>query len=219
MRKRISSSVLVKAVVMGVTVCVAVAIPYIYSLSFAQAPQPNKVHLPIVSKEIVNGVTVAVQAGENRKPGIVYVDKHPELGTIVSMAVTETIPLTDENGYYIPSPMDDILGNILEQQQQAITNPIVVSGPETAGSPVTINGKTILLPQDFYVAHTVSSILCLEGDLCPKTPVLVIGHSTTGNLLAIDADGKFDNSGISDEEIAQAKIEFEPILKQIEAPK
>lgn len=218
MQKRISSSVFVKAVVMGVTVCVAVAIPYIYSLSFAQAPQPNKVHLPIVSREVVNGVTVAVQSGENRKPGVVYVDEHPELGTIVSMAVTETTPLTDENGHYIPSPMDDVLGNILEQQQQAITNPIVVGDPQNDGGAITINGKTVILPPDFYIQHTVSGILCLEGSPCPKTPVLIIGHSTTGNALAIDADGKYDNSGISDEEIARSKIEFEPVLKQLEDP-
>lgn len=55
----------------------------------------------------------------------------------------------------------------------------VVGGPETAGSVVTLGGRSVQLPPDAYVTGEVTHNNCLPGP-CPETPALIIrrGNST-----------------------------------------
>ncbi len=48
------------------------------------------------------------------------------------------------------------------------------------GSVLTIAGKRVQLPQDAFVDRYTISVLCVEHDACPQTPILQIkrGNST-----------------------------------------
>ncbi len=246
MKKLARSSFALKAIVMVVAVCVAVAIPYLYSLSSSAQPSPDPTPTPGIvhvgnpegfaaptehpmarweSFIVIDGTPVPIDPKSTRMPDKIYIDSHPDFGVQVSQSapgnsLEDTLKF-DEKGNYVHQPLDEALAQGMtahDQMRPPVEKSVVVGGPHTAGSALTINGQSIQLPADFYVQHVVRSIMCDDAfpDYCRKAPIHILNHSATGNILAIDANGSVYNDDLSDEQLAQVKGEFEAILRQLE---
>lgn len=101
------------------------------------------------------------------------------------------------------------------------SEPIIVSGPETAGSKINILDKEIQLPPDVYVEAVVVSIECLitifddgtsASDPCPKTPFTVLSTLNGDSDLRIESDGQVYAGEVGSEGIDGDRKKFQFVL-------
>ncbi len=66
---------------------------------------------------------------------------------------------------------------------------VAASGPETAGTLISVGGKEIRLPADVWVQDYVVEIFCPAGQTCARTPAYELRRGDSSIL--VDADGVF----------------------------
>jgi len=101
------------------------------------------------------------------------------------------------------------------------TAPLVVDGPETAGTIVKVGDKELQLKPDVYVFGIVSFITCVEGTNapCPKPPIMILRHLGNEDSIAIEmVSGKIIENDFPDhrEEWERIKGKFLWLYDELE---
>lgn len=65
---------------------------------------------------------------------------------------------------------------------------IPARGPETAGTDITISGKTVQLPDDAYIRSYVAAATCASDRICPPRPWIIIRRGEQN--VTVDGSGE-----------------------------
>lgn len=63
---------------------------------------------------------------------------------------------------------------------------VKLSGPETAGATIAINGRPVKLPSDTYVESFIVNIECIPGAQCPTPPLYRLQRGNS--IISIEAN-------------------------------
>jgi len=99
------------------------------------------------------------------------------------------------------------------------TTLVYVSGPETAGSKITVVGKEIQLPPDIYVKAYIEEVMCdpIPDLHCPETPIYGLYTLKEDAHVRVEANGDvYTFSRDTEAEIEQDRNTFQFVLDALD---